>query len=69
VYSYKEEAQKAQKDMTSSGLGGGGRHWGAWSSKSTVASHDESMVLTQDLQKNCSSVMVMLRTSPNIPSG
>jgi hypothetical protein len=51
---------KGSEDMTSSGSGGGGRHWGAWGSKSTVDSHDESMEVTKDLQKNCSGVLVTL---------
>jgi hypothetical protein len=42
---------KGSEDMTSSGSGGGGRSWGAWGSKSTVDSHDESMEVTKDLQK------------------
>jgi hypothetical protein len=51
---------KSSEDMTSSGSGGGGRHWEAWGSKSTVDSHDESMEVTKDLQKNCSGVLVTL---------
>ena len=51
---------KGSEDMTSSGSGGGGRYWGAWGSKSTVDSHDESMEVTKDLQKNCSGVLVTL---------
>ena len=51
---------KGSEDMTTSGLGGGGRSWGAWGSKSTVDSHDESMEVTKDLQKNCSGVLVTL---------
>jgi hypothetical protein len=51
---------KGSEDMTTSGSGGGGRAWGAWGSKSTVDSHDESMEVTKDLQKNCSGVLVTL---------
>jgi hypothetical protein len=51
---------KGSEDMTSSGSGGGGRYWGAWGSKSTVDSHDESMEVTKDLQKNCSGALVTL---------
>src|SRR5260370_39235964 len=51
---------KGSEDTTSSGSGGGGRSWGAWGSKSTVDSHDESMEVTKDLQKNCSGVLVTL---------
>ena len=51
---------KGSEDTASSGSGGGGRYWGAWGSKSTVDSHDESMEVTKDLQKNCSGVLVTL---------
>ncbi len=51
---------KGSEDVTSSGSGGGGRHWGTWGSSSTVDSHDESMEITKDLQKNCSGVKVTL---------
>jgi hypothetical protein len=51
---------KGSEDMTTSGSGGGGRSWGAWGSKSTVDSHDESMEVTKDLQKSCSGVLVTL---------
>ena len=44
---------KGSQDVTSTGSGGGGRHWGAWGSSSTIDSHDESMEITKDLQKNC----------------
>ena len=46
--------------MTTSGSGGGGRHWGAWGSKSTVDWQCESMEVTKDLRKNCSSVVATL---------
>ena len=51
---------KGSEDVQSSGSGGGGKHWGAWGSRSTIDSHDESMEVTKDLQKNCSGVIVTL---------
>src|SRR3954454_14456931 len=54
---------KGSQDVTSTGSGGGGRHWGAWGSSSTVDSHDESMEVTKNLQKDCSGVMVTLNQS------
>jgi hypothetical protein len=51
---------KGSENMATNGSGVGGRHWGTWGSKSTVDSHDESMEVTKDLQKNCSSVVVTL---------
>ena len=54
---------KGSEDVNSDGSGGGGRHWGAWGSRSTIDSHDESMEVTKDLQKNCSSVIVTLNQS------
>ncbi|PYX52605.1 MAG: hypothetical protein DMG76_28950 [Acidobacteria bacterium] len=51
---------KGSEDMTTSGSGGGGRHWGAWGSKSTVDWQCESMEVTKDLRKNCSSVVATL---------
>jgi hypothetical protein len=54
---------KGSEDVTSSGAGGGGRHFGAWGSRSTVDSHDESMEVTKDLQKDCSGVVVTLNQS------
>ena len=51
---------KGSEDTQSSGSGGGGKHWGAWGSRSTTDSHDESMEVTKDLQKNCSGVVVTL---------
>jgi hypothetical protein len=44
---------KGSENVSSNGSGGGGKHWGAWGSKSTVDAHDESMEVTKDLQKNC----------------
>jgi hypothetical protein len=51
---------KGSENVSSNGSGGGGRHFGAWGSKSTIDSHDESMEVTKDMQKNCSSVIVTL---------
>src|SRR5437016_4360261 len=50
---------KGSENVSSNGSGGGGRHWGAWGSKSTIDSHDESMEVTKDLQK-CSGVTVTI---------
>ncbi len=57
AYLFKE---RGQEDVQSSGSGGGGKHWGAWGSNSTIESHDESLEVTKDLQKNCSGVIVTL---------
>lgn len=54
---------KGSENVSSNGSGGGGRHWGAWGSKSTIDSHDESMEVTKDLQKNCSGVTVTINDS------
>lgn len=54
---------KGSQDVNSDGAGGGGHHWGAWGSRSTIDSHDESMEVTKDLQKNCSGVIVTLNAS------
>jgi hypothetical protein len=51
---------KGSEDVQSSGSGAGGNHWATWGSRSTMDSHDESMEVTKDLQKNCSSVTVTL---------
>jgi len=51
---------KGSQDTTSSGSGGGGKHWAVWSGNSTVDSHDEGMEVTKDLQKNCSEVVITL---------
>lgn len=51
---------KGSEDVQSSGAAGGGSHWSAWGSRSTMDSHDESMEVTKDLQKNCSGVVVTL---------
>ena len=50
---------KGSENVSSNGSGGGGHHWGAWGSKSTIDSHDESMEVTKDLQK-CSGVTVTI---------
>ena len=51
---------KGSQNVSSDGSGGGGKHWGVWSSKSTVDAHDESMEVTKDLQKNCGGVMMTI---------
>jgi hypothetical protein len=54
---------KGSQDVTSNGSGGGGKHWGVWGSSSTIDSHDESMEITKDLQKNCGGVIVTVNPS------
>ena len=54
---------KGSQDVTSSGSGGGGKHWGTWGSNSTIDSHDEGMQVTKDLQKDCAGVVVTLNQS------
>jgi hypothetical protein len=54
---------KGSQDVQSSGSGGGGQHWAAWGSSSTIDSHDEGMEVRKDLQKNCSGVIVTLNQS------
>jgi hypothetical protein len=54
---------KGSENVSSDGSAAGGRHWGAWGSKSTIDSHDESMEVTKDLQKNCSGAIVTLNQS------
>lgn len=51
---------KGSENVSSKGSGGGGSHWAAWGSKSTIDSHDESMEVTKDLQNNCSGVTVTI---------
>lgn len=51
---------KGSQDVTTSGSGGGGHHWGAWGANSTIDSHDEGMEVSKDLQKDCSGVTVTL---------
>jgi len=54
---------KGSQDVTSSGGGGGGKHWGAGGSSATIDSHDESMEISKDLQKNCGGVTVTVNAS------
>ena len=54
---------KGSENVSSDGSAAGGCHWGAWGSKSTIDSHDESMEVTKDMQKNCSGVIVTLNQS------
>jgi len=54
---------KGSQDVTSNGSGGGGHHWCVWGSSSTIDSHDESMEVTKDLQKNCAGVTVTVNPS------
>ena len=54
---------KGSQDVTSNGSGGGGKHWGVWGASSTIDSHDESMEITKDLQKNCGGVIVTVNPS------
>lgn len=51
---------KGSENVSSNGSGAGGRHWGAWGSKSTIDSHDENMEVTKDLQKNCSGAIITI---------
>lgn len=51
---------KGSENVSSNGAGGGGHHWGTWGSKSTIDSHDESMEVTKDFQKDCSGVTVTI---------
>jgi hypothetical protein len=52
---------KGSENVSSNGSGAGGRHWGAWGSKSTIDAHDESMEVTKDLQKNCSGALITIK--------
>jgi len=54
---------KGSQNLTTSGTESGGRHWGSWGSRSTADSHDESMEVTKDLQRDCPGVMVTLNQS------
>jgi hypothetical protein len=54
---------KGSQDVTTSGSGSGGQHWGAWGANSTIDSHDEGMEVSKDLQKECSGVTVTLNQS------
>lgn len=54
---------KGSEDVNLTARVAGGHHWGAWGSRSTIDSHDESIEVTKDLQKNCSAVIVTLNQS------
>lgn len=54
---------KGSEDVTTSGAGSGGHHWGAWGANSTIDSHDEGMEVSKNLQKECSGVTVTLNQS------
>ncbi len=54
---------KGSENVSSSGGAGGGQHWAAWGSKSTVDAHDESMEVTKDLQKECSGATITINES------
>src|SRR5690242_4712240 len=54
---------KGSQDVNTDGGAGGSRHWAAWSSRSTIDSHDESIEITKDLQKDCPGVVVTLNQS------
>jgi hypothetical protein len=54
---------KGSEDVNTNGGAAGGHHWAAWGSRSTIDSHDESMEVTKDLQKNCTGVIVTLNPS------
>lgn len=51
---------KGSQDVNTDGAAAGGHHWATWGARSTIDSHDESMEITKDLQKDCSGVMVTL---------
>ena len=51
---------KGSQDVNSDGAAAGGHHWATWGARSTIDSHDESMEITKDLQKDCSGVVVTL---------
>ena len=54
---------KGSEDVNTNGGAAGGHHWAAWGSRSTIDSHDESMEVTKDLQKNCTGIVVTLNAS------
>src|ERR1700730_10195494 len=54
---------RGSENVSSNGSAAGGHHWGAWGSKSTIDSHDESMEVTKVMQKNSSGVIVTLNQS------
>lgn len=54
---------KGSENVSSTGSGGGGQHWAAWGSKSTIDAHDESMEVTKNLQKDCSGATITINES------
>ena len=54
---------KGSQDVNSDGSAAGGKHWATWGSRSTIDSHDESMEVTKNLQKDCGTVVVTLNQS------
>ena len=58
MYSYKEKAQKTRPHPAQAVAQATGEPWG--SRPLTHDSHDESMEVTKDLWKNCSSVLLTL---------
>jgi hypothetical protein len=54
---------KGSQDVNTDGAAAGGRHWATFGSRSTIDSHDESMEITKDLQKDCATVVVTLNQS------
>jgi hypothetical protein len=54
---------KGSENVSSNGSAGGGSHWAAWGSKSTIDSHNEGMEVTKDLQKECPGVTVTINES------
>jgi hypothetical protein len=51
---------KGSENVSSNGAAGGDHHWAAWGSKSTIDSHDESMEVTKNFQRDCSDVTVTI---------
>jgi hypothetical protein len=54
---------KGSENATTSASGTGGRHWGSYSARSTVDSHDEAMEVTKNMQKDCFGVIITLNQS------
>jgi hypothetical protein len=54
---------KGSQDVSTDGAAAGGHHWATFGSRSTIDSHDESMEVTKNLQKECTSVVVTLNQS------
>ena len=54
---------KGSENVSSTGSGGGGQHWAAWGSKSTIDAHDESREVTKDRQKDCSGATITINES------